>query len=422
MRFCFLHAADLHLDTPYQGVGGVAPDIASVVRDASLGALDRMVDLAIERQVAFVLLAGDVYEGPTLGVRAQLRFLRGVERLGASGIQVFLVNGNHDPQSGWSMLREPPPNLTIFSSTEVESKTVERNSEKLATIHGISYARPHITENLALRFSPPEGAGMHIGLLHCAVGASEEGNPYSPCSVADLERARMDYWAIGHSHEHRILSESPWIVYPGTLQGRGARPGEWWAKGCVVVEVAEDRIEQVEFIPTDRLRFVEARIDISAYGDLVALSAGMLAGVRQMADSHPGPDLLIRVTLEGRGPVHEPLAVTGRLEELRDDLRDQLAGMTPRMWVDQIVDESRGLIDRDAVAQRGDFSSDLVRRSDQLRENPEALRQWITTVAAPLGASRIRRALPGQENWDPVTLLREADQRALDLLEGGPER
>ncbi|MFN0168895.1 MAG: exonuclease SbcCD subunit D [Bryobacteraceae bacterium] len=422
MRFRFLHAADLHLDTPYQGVGGVAPDVAAVVRDASLGAFDRLVDLAIERKVAFVLLAGDVYEGPSLGVRAQLRFLRGVERLGASGISVFLVHGNHDPQGGWSMLREPPPNLAVFSSAQVESKTIERDSQRLATIHGISYGRPQVTENLALRFSPPEGPGLHIGLLHCAVGASEQGNPYSPCSVVDLERAGMDYWAIGHAHDHRILSESPWIVYPGTLQGRGARPGEWWAKGCVVVEVADERIEQVEFIPTDRVRFVEARVEVSSYRELVGLSAGMLAGVRQVADSHPGPDLLIRVTLEGRGPVHEQLAAAGRLEELRDDLREQLEGMSPRLWVDQIVDESRGLIDRDAVAQRGDFSSDLVRRSEQLREDPEALRQWIAAVAAPLSASRARRALPGPENWDPVTLLREADQRALDLLEGGQER
>ena len=106
MGFRFIHAADLHLDTPFQGVARVSEEIAALLRDASLDAFDRVVQAAVDHQVAFVLFAGDIYDGEQRGVRAQLRFLRGLERLARHNIKVFIVHGNHDPLGGWSAVRE----------------------------------------------------------------------------------------------------------------------------------------------------------------------------------------------------------------------------------------------------------------------------------------------------------------------------
>src|SRR5579871_5781784 len=75
--FCFVHAADLHLDTPFEGVRASAPDVADALADASLAAFDSIVALAISRRAAFLVVSGDVYDGPERGVRAQLRFHRG---------------------------------------------------------------------------------------------------------------------------------------------------------------------------------------------------------------------------------------------------------------------------------------------------------------------------------------------------------
>src|SRR5659263_433463 len=91
MAFCFIHAADLHLDTPFEGVAGMSGDVAERLRDASLEAFDGVVRLAVDRRAVFVLLAGDLYDGAERGVRAQLRFLRGLEVLSAAGIPVFVV-------------------------------------------------------------------------------------------------------------------------------------------------------------------------------------------------------------------------------------------------------------------------------------------------------------------------------------------
>src|ERR1700736_2714820 len=110
-KFRFVHAADLHLDSPFAAIGRVAPEIAGRLRDASLAAYDALVEMAIVREAAFVLFAGDIYDSADRGVRAQLRFLRGVEKLGERDIPVFVAHGNHDPLDGWPVAPRLPRNL-----------------------------------------------------------------------------------------------------------------------------------------------------------------------------------------------------------------------------------------------------------------------------------------------------------------------
>src|SRR4051812_18096121 len=105
-HFQFLHAADLHLDTPFSGVHRVDARLAATLRDATTQAFENLVAAALERSVAFVVIAGDVYDGAERGVRAQLAFRDGLDRLARAGIQSFVVHGNHDPvEEGWSAVR-----------------------------------------------------------------------------------------------------------------------------------------------------------------------------------------------------------------------------------------------------------------------------------------------------------------------------
>src|SRR5690242_8646941 len=145
--FRFIHAADLHLDTPFEGLARTSPEVAAALRDASLAAFDALVELTLREQAAFLVIAGDLYDGAERGVRAQLRFLRGLERLSAAGVHVLMVHGNHDPLGGWSAIRAWPAGVHVFPSDAVEAVTVERDGEPLATVHGISYATRDPGEN-----------------------------------------------------------------------------------------------------------------------------------------------------------------------------------------------------------------------------------------------------------------------------------
>src|SRR5260370_1299611 len=349
-KFCFAHAADLHLDTPYASIGRAAPEIADRLRDASLEAFDALVRLAIDRGAAFVVIAGDAYACADRGVRAQLRFLRGVERL---GIPVFVARGNHDPLDGWSAGRRVPDTLVGFGGDAVEAHTVMSDGAALAQVYGISYGRRDVTENLALRFERREAPGLHIGVLHCNVGSQPEYPAYSPCSIADLIAAGMDYWALGHIHQHQVLAEGrPWIVYPGSLQA--ARTNELGPKGAVVVNASDGEVGSVDFVELCRVRFERVELDISDEPDLPSLRKTLLA--RAVSD---GGDLRLAVALSGRGPLHGALRRPGALADLLRDVRDELGVASPFVWVDRIVDQTRAELDRETIRRRGDFSAEL---------------------------------------------------------------
>ena len=405
--FRFVHAADLHLDTPFATIGRVAPEIAQRLRDASLEAFDALVRMAIEREAAFVIFAGDVYDSASRGVRAQLRFLRGVERLGECGIRVFVAHGNHDPLDGWSVAPRLPGNLVVFGAGEVEAHPVMIDGEPRAQVYGISYARRDVTENLALRFRRNGEPGLHIGVLHCNAGCQPEYAAYSPCSIADLTATGMDYWALGHIHQHALLAQGrPWIVYPGSLQA--GKSSEIGPRGAVMVEVADDAVARLEFVALDQVRFARAEVDISGETDLPGLRKAIL----DCAEGD-GLDQVLTITLSGRGPLHGDLRRRGAIDDLLRDVRDELGVASPFVWIDRIADQTRAELDRETIAKRGDFSAELTRMVDGLRADPEALRGLLSGVLRP--ADRF-------EPDDDESLLREAEELALDLLESEQQR
>ncbi len=417
-RVRFVHAGDLHLDTPFEGISRVAPDVAEALRDASLEAWDHLIRLVIEREADFLLLAGDIYDGPERGVRAQLRFHRGLERLSQRGIRTFIVHGNHDPLDGWSAIREWPTGVTVFGSDDVESVEVDRGDQRLVTVHGISYARSDISENLALRFRRGAGPGLQVALLHCNVGNDQEHAPYSPCSVDDLRQVGMDYWALGHAHRHRVVSpRSPFIAYAGSLQGRSTRPGEAGPKGALVVEAEDSTVVGADFVPLDRVRFVPLDLDVSTVTDLPALRQALADRVAEARLQHEGRGLLLRARLVGRGEVHGDLQRMDVVEDLLRELRREAHGAQPFVWWDALVDQTAPSLDLDAIRQRNDFSAELLRLSDGLRQAPADLRCLIEDGDEPLKRVGLPQVLDALEEDADLGLLAEAEQLALELLE-----
>ena len=369
-RFCFVHAADLHLDTPFRGVHEIAPEIAAELREASLDAFDAIVDLTIERQAAFLLIAGDVYDGAERGLRAQLRFRDGLARLAGKGIPSFVVHGNHDPvATGWSAISSWPTGVTIFPSETVQVHDVVADGHRIATVQGISYAQTATTENLALRFSKPDGDGLHIGLLHCNVqGVADGYDNYSPCTIDDLKRTGLDYLALGHIHQRRVLSGEdgigPWIVYPGNSQARSPRKTEQEPKGALVAYVEDGRVGRVEFVACDRVRYVEVDVPIEGFNDLAELADALESTATEVVASASGRSVVLRAVLSGKGAVHHDLVRSESVRELLHALRDG-APTAPFCWWDSLEDATSAPVDIDEIRRRGDFAADLLAIADE---------------------------------------------------------
>lgn len=399
-HFRFVHAADLHLDTPFEGIGRASPEIAQQLRDTSLAVFDSLIDLAIERGALFVVLAGDIYDGPQRGIRAQIRFLRGMERLAARGIRVFVVHGNHDPvEEGWSAIRAWPEGVRIFRASDVESIPVLHDGTQVATVHGISYPRSEVTENLALRFPRTATSGFHIGILHCNIGGNTLHASYSPCSIDDLRRSSMHYWALGHIHAHQILQEhNPCIVYSGSLQGRSPKLSEQGSKGAVVVEVADDTLLAVDFVPLDRIRFVSLSVDATEAADVPDLFRRLSGAARAAQYEHSGRALVIQVRIAGRTPLHVELRHAGLVQEMLAQLREDFSTTTPFVWWNTVQIETLPPTDRDAIRRRGDFTAELLRVGEELAQDEVRFAQFWDEQMSGLETTWLR-SVDCQSRW-----------------------
>ena len=279
-RLKFVHAADLHLDSPFRGIRSEAPDyVADALRRATFDAYENIIVLCLQERVDALLVAGDIYDGADRSLRAQLQFVDGLNRLDGAGIRSFVCHGNHDPLDGWEARLSLPPGCVRFGP-EVTGEPVFPDAPERATVYGVSYPQRVVTENLSLRFREipafagmtvgagmPGGdggvsgagmtvgdgsvAGFNVGLLHANVGGNTGHDNYSPCTVADLADAGLDYWALGHVHTRQVLrQERPAVVYPGNPQGR--HPLETGARGVYLVEVDDYGAVSLDFPPGRR--------------------------------------------------------------------------------------------------------------------------------------------------------------------------
>lgn len=416
MAFRFVHAADLHLDTPFKGLTATDEHVAQALRDASLDAFDSLVELSIQRGAAFVLLAGDIYDGESRGVRAQLRFLRGLELLSSANIKVFIVHGNHDPLGGWSAIRRWPQGVTVLGHEGVECHAVESNGQRLANVYGISYPRQDVTENLSLRFHRQNGNGLHIGLLHCNVGNNPEHGSYSPCDLDDLVRAGMDYWALGHIHRRTsVYPRNPWVVYPGNLQGRSPKPSETGPKGAVVVEADSAAVRSVEFVELDKARFVQADADVASAADFAGLRQLLVELGDRLREEHGQRVLVVRAILRGAGDVHSDLTAA-RLDELLADLRREHEHRRPILYWEGIVDRSAAALNLSAIRDRGDFLAEVLGHSESIGADPQRIEEFFAEHVADLHRlpTRLREELELPDDRD---VLARACTVALEMLE-----
>src|SRR4029079_12807992 len=160
----FIHAADLHLDSPFRGLANTAPRLRDALQAATLSAFERIVDHTIQSKADFLLLAGDLYDSKDRSLRALVAFRRQMERLAERDVSVYIVHGNHDPLNGWGSEFQLPPNVTTFSG-KPNTEPVIRRGKEIARVTGVSYARERVTENLAAMMKSESGETYSVAVL-----------------------------------------------------------------------------------------------------------------------------------------------------------------------------------------------------------------------------------------------------------------
>ncbi|MBN1106813.1 MAG: DNA repair exonuclease [Deltaproteobacteria bacterium] len=414
--FSFVHTADLHLDSPFSSISQNAPEVAGVMRDATLHAFESVIRLCLRKKVDFLLVAGDVYDGADRNLRAQVRFRDGLVRLHEAGICSFIVHGNHDPLEGWSSSLEWPPSVHIFGD-QVETAGARKGDALLARVQGISYAKREERRNLSLLFGRKD-ATFHIGLLHANVGQDTGHEAYAPCSLDDLRRAGMDYWALGHVHRARILAEGPpTVVYPGNTQGRSVR--EAGRRGCYLVRVSEDRHVDLEFHGTEAVgwAFREVSIrDLRTEQDLLDTLEGTC---RDLAGEASGRPVMARIHLTGSGPLYGSLQNQGQVSDLLKILREKGLSGSPVVWVEQVRIGVTPERDVKVLMEANDFVGELLRVSREHLGEEDLAGLLDEDLNSLFEDPRARRFLVRPDAEGLKALLMKAEGICVDHLAGG---
>ena len=332
MGFKFIHAADIHLDSPLRGLSRYEGVPTEDVRIATRTALGNLIDAAIEEQVAFVILAGDLYDGDWPDFGTGLFFCAAMGRLHKAGIDVYLLYGNHDAESVLTKRLPLPSNVHVFGTRKPLTFVHEATG---VALHGWSYREKDTRDNLAASYPAPMPNRINIGVLHTALGGRPPHAPYAPCTPQELAAKGYDYWALGHVHDFEVVSTKPLIVFPGNIQGRSIR--EVGRKGAVLVLVDNDHVDsQLQLLALDAVRWARVEIDVSGIETEAELN-GRVREAMQLAWSTKaeGRPLMVRVTLGGRTSLHGDLAV--RRDAYGEAVRGIALAISERLWIEKVL-------------------------------------------------------------------------------------
>ncbi len=412
----FVHCADLHLDTPFRGLSHVNDDVARTLNEATFRAWDNIVELAIREQVDFVVVAGDVYDSRDKSLRAQLRFRDGLARLADNRIPSFVAFGNHDPVDGWSNTLEWPQETHFFGTREVDSCEVRRNGTVAATVHGISFAKEDIKDDLAARFAAPEKVIPSIAVLHCNVGSNTGHEPYAPTTIEELSSKGFTYWALGHVHTHHTLrTDGPAIVYPGCSQSR--HPNETGAKGCCIVTLHNSQPPDIRFVATDTVRYFRGEVDVTQCSSIDAIRQEITTACTSAAEQAEGRYLVARLSLTGHTPLQRELTRGNTITELAESIRTDLFAREQWVWLERLSLMTRAPYDIEQLRTQQDFAGDIVRAYTSLLEaDPQEMKRLKEELERDVTQSMLSRLVERVTEEEFRQLIEKAMHQTLDLV------
>ena len=350
----FIHAADIHLDSPLTGLSAYADAPVEMLRTATRDAFTNLVTEAIEQSVDFMVIAGDLYDGTWKDHNTGIYFCKEMGRLKKAGIPVYLLFGNHDAESEMTKKLQLPDNVFTFDTRKPSTFLLD---DLKVALHGRSFKEKETLENLVTGYPVPVPGMFNIGVLHTALEGNAAHATYAPCSLDELHAKSYHYWALGHVHEHQIWDGASTVVFPGNLQGRHIR--ETGPRGAVMVTADELGIQDIKRLFVDVLRWASLEVDASECQTLSEVVVGISKALDGLVkNSSYGIPIAVRVTITGKTAAH------GDLFGLESQLRAEVLALAvaigaERLWIEKVKVATSAVDDGEAVRARADALSDL---------------------------------------------------------------
>jgi len=328
--FKFLHAADIHLDSPLQKLDKYDGAPVQEIRLAGRRAFENLVRLAIAEEVSFVLIAGDLYDGDWKDYNTGLYLVSQVSRLREAGIAVYIAAGNHDAASRITKALRLPENVRVFPSGKPATFRMEGPG---VAVHGQSFGTPAVRKDLSLDYPDPLPGLFNVGVLHTCATGREGHEPYAPCTVEGLRGKGYDYWALGHVHQFEVLHDDPPILFSGNIQGRHIR--ETGPKGCVLVSVEDDGTTAWGFRELDVIRWAIMELDAAGSNSPHEVVERFRESLAHLLEDNEALPLVVRVMVRGETGAHGEM--TADAERWTNEIRAAAVDTTGgRVWIEKV--------------------------------------------------------------------------------------
>jgi exonuclease SbcD len=300
-----IHAADIHLDSPLQGLGRLGDaGLADELRAATRRAYDNLIQLCIIEDADLLVIAGDIYDGDWRSYETGEYFVRGLRTLRESGIEVALLYGNHDAESTITRRLTMPEGVRVLSTSEPESAEFQNLG---VVVHGQGYAIRDVMQNLAQNYPERRDGWVNIGVLHTGLNGIPGHTPYAPCTVNELTACGYEYFALGHIHQRsQQAGGDTQVWYSGNLQGR--KSTETGPKGALVVGAQPDLPAEVRFAECDVARWDVLEPDIAECKDVDDVVSAMFSAYEDAVGQAGDRPLVVRFRLVGQTSAAGPLA------------------------------------------------------------------------------------------------------------------
>ncbi len=331
MTYRFVHAADVHLDSPLRSLAFRDEELAELIGNASRRAFISIVDLCLRERVDALMLSGDLYDGDQTSMKTALFLAGQVRRLHEAGVRVFVVRGNHDALSTITRELTFPASVHVFGGSADAVEFDHAAGGLRIAVHGLSFVRPHAPGSLLPDYRPPVDGAVNVGLMHTSLGGHLDHDPYAPCSVEDLHASGIQYWALGHVHRREVIRGASVIVMPGMPQGRDV--GEAGSKSVSLVTVMDDRSIRISEEMTSVAQFERVTVDLGGHEDWREVVSILADALRDERERTASEHLVARITLTGTTPLAWRLLRDGDL--LRTEAED-CARRLGACWIDKV--------------------------------------------------------------------------------------
>jgi DNA repair exonuclease SbcCD nuclease subunit len=337
--FKFLHVADCHLGSPLRGLAARDADLAGRFDRAVWRAFESTVDVALAEKVAFMLIAGDVFDRDWRDWSTGQAFVRTLARATEAGVRVVMIRGNHDAESIISQRLPLPPGAVWLPADEPGS--IDWPDLGVA-VHGMSFREAAVSESIVERYPAPLPGRFNIGLLHTSLDGRPDVDRYAPTSLEALVRKGYDYWALGHVHVREVVRDAaPAVVFPGNIQSRSIR--ETGAKSVTLATVDGGTV-RLGAVPVDHARFALVPVDLAGASGPSDVDARVRDAVAAALPTAEGRLLAVRIRLEGETELAD--ALSAARDTLRQELQTVVAALPAAVAVEKVEVACRPRRDR----------------------------------------------------------------------------